>query len=384
MMKRKLAIPILLILSLSILSQTIIPSPAGYDSPAIYIEAVDYTDPDLTKTPGQQITIDVTTNYEGDDIWGYQFTLTYNPIILNGVSVTNGDVITTETVTFVNGTFNNTIGNLELALAFSENIATGDPLNNTNTGTGVLATVVFDVVGTGETPITLGDVDTKLKRGDGSNIIDGYFDPSHLGHGYFRNIASVPNHDVAATGIDFHHPIAISTTFNETLNLTYIDANVANSGDVDEIFNVRISYVVGSYPTLVKEEAIIVSNGATGVVTGSLNTTGWDLGYLTIIVEASAVYNEAQTNDNTYNTTLLIKLPGDVQGDPTDYDPLVANGHVNRYDYGAFAQAYGYVYPDARYNVECDFNREEDKADRYDYGRLAVWYGTNIGNYTGL
>jgi len=382
MMKRKLAIPILLILSLGILSQTLIPSPAGYDSPAIYIDSDSIIDPDGVLT---QITIDVKTDYDGDDIWGYDFALTYNPLILNGYEVTNGPVISTVDVTFTAGIFNDAIGKLELTEAFSENKSMPPPYPRlNNTGPGILATVVFDVVGSGETPITLVDVNTKLKRVDGSNIVDGYFYPNQLGHGYFRNTPTVPNHNVAATGIDFHHPIPVKTTFNETLNLTYIDATVENQGEVPEIFNVKISYIIASYPTLIKEETKTVSNGATGVVTAGLNTTSFPLGYLTILVETSEVYNEAQTNDNAYNTTLLIKLAGDVQGDPTDYDPLIANGWVNRYDYGVFAQAYGYIYPDVKYNAECDFNREQYKADRYDYGRLSWWYGTNVGNYTVL
>lgn len=380
MTKRKLAIPILLILSLSILSQTLIPSPTGYASPAIFIDSDAIIDEagDLT-----EITIDVRTDYDGEDIWGYQFTLTYNPIILSGVSVTNGPVISNETVKFVAGTFNNTIGKLGLTLALSQN-ETADypypPINNT--GPGILATVVFDVVGSGETPITLGD-ETKLKRGDGSNIVDGYFDPDHLGHGYFRNVELPITHDGAATGIVFHHDRIVKTTFNETLNWTYVDATVENEGNVPEIFNVKVSYIMADYPTLIGEVAITVSNGTTGIATVGWNTTGFYLGYLTILVEVSAVYNEVDTNDNAYNTTLLIKLTGDVQGDPTDYDPLIANGWVNRYDSGAMAQAYGYVYPHPNYNAECDFNRN-GKADRYDSGRLSKWYGTNLGNYTVL
>jgi len=381
-MKKKLAIPILIVLSLSILSQISIPSPAGYDSPAIFIEAVDYTEPDLTKTPGQQITINVRTDYDEADIWGYDFALAYNPVILNGYSVTNGPVISTTTVVFTAGTFNDTIGKLDLTEAFSEDQTAPQPYPRLeNTGPGVLATVVFDVVGSGETNITLVAMDTKLKRINGTNIVDGYLDSTHLGHGYFRNVASVPNHDVAATGVVFHHDRIVTTTFNETTNMTYIDANVENNGDMPEIFNVKISYIVGSYPTLVKEETIVVSNGGSDTVTGGLNTTAWLMGYLTIQIEISTVPGEVATSDNTYTAMLLIKMTGDVQGDPTDPNPLLGDGDVDRYDAGAMSIAYGYVDPHAKYNQECDFNRN-GKADRYDAGILSVRYGRSIGNYT--
>lgn len=372
MMKRKLAIPILLILSLSILSQTLIPSPAGYDSPAIFIDPASIVDEAGVLT---QITIDVRTDYTGDDIWGYQFTLTYNPLILSGVSVTNGDVITTENVTFTAGTFDNAIGELGLTSALSENKTVPQPwpaLNNS--GPGILATVVFDVVGSGETPITLVKEDTKLKRADGTNIVDGYFNPNQLGHGYFRNVPLPITHDVATTGIAFHHSIPANTTFNGTQVLTYIDANVENEGDVPEIFNVKIYYMLASYPTIIKEQMITVSNGSTGVVTVGLNTTVFPVGYLTIIVEASAVYNELLTDNNSYNTSLMIKMTGDVQGDTAG---TPGDGDVDKYDFGTFAYHYGYPYPNPRYNEECDFNRD-GYTDKFDFGDLAYWYGKKI------
>jgi hypothetical protein len=381
MTKRKLAIPILLMLSLSILGQTLVPFSAGYVSPAIYIDA-NGSDSIIDEAGVLTIiTMNVTTDYEGSDIWGYQFTLTYNPLILNGFCVTNGDVITAN-VTYVAGTFNNTIGRLSLTLAFSSN-ATGDPAGNTNTGTGTLATVVFNVTGSGETPIKLEDVTAKLKGVDGSSIIDGYLHPEQLGHGYFRNEELPIIHDVAATGMVFHHDIPATTTYSTTPELIYVDTTIENQGEVPEMFDVSTYYVIYGYPSLVDSETVAVANGTTTVVSHGLNTTGFPYGFLTVKVEVSEVYGETQTNDNTYNTTLLIKFTGDIVGDPTDPDPNYPDGDVDWFDFGEFAGAFGKNYPHALYDVECDFDRNGN-IDWFDFGDFAANYGKSVPAYEPL
>lgn len=156
--------------------------------PAIYIEPAVTVDEELA--PGKNYTISIHTDYNGSDIWGYQFSLTYNPSVLEGVEVINGDLITEGDVTFVAGTFDNTEGELGLALACSENKSAPLPyplLNNT--GPGVLANVTFTIVGYGESSITLGS-HTMLVSVDGTHIIDAVNMPDHIGHGYFNNVSS--------------------------------------------------------------------------------------------------------------------------------------------------------------------------------------------------
>ncbi len=169
--------------------------------PAIYVDPPSIMD--LTLTPGENFTISIKTDCTGDAIHSYQFTLFYNPQVLNGVAVTNGDLITTDkdpTATFLPGTFNNTEGKLSMSTAlffFSEEPA---PVTY---GPGTLANVTFTVVGYGGSDITLGN-ETKLKGyteginpdtgetepgyGDPYNIIDAETMPDHIQHGYFSNV----------------------------------------------------------------------------------------------------------------------------------------------------------------------------------------------------
>jgi len=78
-----------------------------------YVGVVPHTTVNSNLTIGTNYTVSIYTDYSGSDITGYQFDLSYNPNILNGVEVTNGDLITNATNSslgayyFQSGTFEN-------------------------------------------------------------------------------------------------------------------------------------------------------------------------------------------------------------------------------------------------------------------------------------
>lgn len=170
-------------------------------------------------------------------------------------------------------------------------------------------------------------------------------------------------HDVAATGATIYDYVIITATYNESIALTYINGTVENQGTVSETFNVSIYYKLAGQDEILTLETVTLTPGSSAVVTAVLNVTGFPVGYLTIVVEASEVANETDTSDNTFITQLLIKLPGDINGD----------GCVDRYDFGLLALEYG-IFPPIPPN-QADFDRD-GKVTRYDFGRLAAWYGT--------
>lgn len=173
-------------------------------------------------------------------------------------------------------------------------------------------------------------------------------------------------HDVAAIDATFHDYEYITATYNESLALTYINGTVENQGTVSETFNVSIYYKLAGQDEILALETVTLSPGSSAVVTAVLNVTAFPVGYLTIIVEASEVANETDTSDNTFITQLLIKIPGDVNGD----------GCVDRYDFGLIAWSYGtWIDHMPRFDERCDFDRD-GKVTRYDFGRFAWWYGT--------
>ena len=184
-MKRKklLVISILLLLTFNILAALnlgTIPASAA-DYPSVYVDPESTIDPGLT--PGDNYTVSIMTDYTGSDITSYQFTLSYNPTVLHGFSVENGDIIGPPAFYFFEpGDFDNTAGKLSLtgAFYFGEDVAPGP---------GTLATVTFEVAGTGESNITLG-IETQLIGWDGVGvyyIVNAITMPTHIGHGYFSN-----------------------------------------------------------------------------------------------------------------------------------------------------------------------------------------------------
>jgi hypothetical protein len=148
--KKLLVISILLLLTFNILAAlNLSPIPvSAADYPAVYVDPPSTTDPGLT--PGNNYTVSIMTDYNGSDITAYQFTLSFSPTVLNGISVANGDIIDFGLHFFNPGEFNNTAGTLSLTGAFF--FTAGDVAP----GPGTLATVTFEVVGTGESNITIG------------------------------------------------------------------------------------------------------------------------------------------------------------------------------------------------------------------------------------
>jgi len=108
-----------------------------------YVGIVPHTTVNSNLTIGTNYTVSIYTDYNGSDITGYQFALSYNPNILNGVEVTNGDLIVGGSAMFLPGTFNNNAGELSVTGAFF--FMAGEVVP----GPGILANVTFTVVGLG-------------------------------------------------------------------------------------------------------------------------------------------------------------------------------------------------------------------------------------------
>jgi len=196
-----------------------------------YIAVVPHSIVDANLTPGTSFTVSIYTDYEGEDVWGWQFTLSYNPLVLHGVEVTNGDLIEDPEM-FMAGTFNNTVGTLSLTANFFFFMPGETP--PTTSGPGTLANVTFTVVGVGTSDITLGD-ETQLKAPT-YNIVDGVTDPDHVWHGYFRNTEEEVVHDVAVISVT---PDPTSVESGELVNITVV---VENQGNVIEEVTVEVGY----------------------------------------------------------------------------------------------------------------------------------------------
>jgi len=215
MKKKLLTLPIVLLFVFGLLSVSMTGvSAVAY--PSVYVDPASTGG--STYIVGTLFTVAIKTNYTGNDIWGYEFTLTYDPSILKGVEVTNGGLIYTTTL-FVSAGFDNDVGKLGLTGNAFLFIWPPAPLTS---GPGILAYVTFKAVGHGTSDITIGP-ETKLKGvtngGYGSkyNIIDAETMPDQIGHGYFDN-TDAP---------EAYMPLAVITASDEE----YINEPVTFSGE---------------------------------------------------------------------------------------------------------------------------------------------------------
>ncbi|MGD8543716.1 MAG: cohesin domain-containing protein, partial [Candidatus Bathyarchaeota archaeon] len=194
--KKLLVISILLLFTFNILAALNLgPIPvSAADYPAVYVDPPSTIDTGLI--PGSTYVVSIKTDYNGSDITAWQFTLSFNPTVLNGIDQANGDLIDEGMFFFNPGTFDNTAGTLSLVGAFF--FTAGDVAP----GPGTLATVTFEVVGTGESNITIGK-ETQLIGWDASAvpptdyyIVNAITMPDHIGHGYFSNAPPAVEYDL--------------------------------------------------------------------------------------------------------------------------------------------------------------------------------------------
>ena len=218
--KRKLTWTLLTVtLIIPFLSSTIKVNiiPQTYASPDNTISITPSNKTDLSLIVGDTFAVNITVDYV-ELLWQWQFELSFNPDVIHGVWYDEDLGYPVEpdpdgfleseggTMLVVEGPgWNNTQGKLWLTQAhlFLK--------QNPVTGGGVLARATFEVVGKGETNITLGE-NTALYNLDG--IIT-----TELGRGYFRNVdsAQIPTASFTYSPVDTPEPLqGYYTKFNGT------------------------------------------------------------------------------------------------------------------------------------------------------------------------
>ena len=279
-------------------------------SPHIAVFPHSTVNPSLTI--GTTYTVSIKTDYTGNDVAGWQLVLYYKPSVLHGVDVTNGDLITTDkdpSAMFLKGTFDNTNGELTHTSAL---FATTEPIPLTS-GPGTLANVTFDVVGVGESSITIGvgEDETKLKGysgggyGDPYDIVDGFVDADHIGQGYFRNVAAEVVHDVAVISVT---PNATDVERGEPVKIT---VEIKNNGTTAEDITVEVSRrpeAGGSSWIIDTNTTQDLAADASTSLTFIWDTSGARPGNHIITATAEPVNGETNTGDNTLQSAQMVNV----------------------------------------------------------------------------
>jgi len=298
MRKKLLSLSILVLLTIGMLSALDL-GPVGVsaaaDYPSVYVKPDVTLDP--TAIPDTNYTIEIWTDYSdgesinGDNITAFQFSLTWNPLILEGLEIVDDGFVGEwwggwPIHIFVPGTFDNTAGSLSATYLYY--VDSGEYDKN---GPGKLATVTFGVVGLGDSDIILGS-DTYLLGWNNATkltwkIVNGITMPFHLGHGTFANL--VANHDVAIT--------SVTTSATEVVQGEHvtIDVDVENQGEASETFDVTVWTGILELST---QTVTDLAPAANTTLTFDWDTTTSAATTYTISAIASTVAGEEDTADN--------------------------------------------------------------------------------------
>jgi len=265
-----------------------------------YIAVVPGSTFDPALTPGMNYTISVYTDYNGDDVWGYEFKLTFNPNVLEGVEVVNGDLIT-DTTLWLPGTFNNTVGKLSLTGNAFYFLSPPTPLTS---GPGTLVNITFTVVGYGDSYITLEDETRLIGYTDGGNgtaynIIEAPL-AGYVLDGYFSN--KEVTHDIAVVSVT---PSPTEAVVGELVNITVV---IENQGTVNERVTIKVyrDYRLGlSIDTKTVQN---ISAGAIKSLIFAWNTTFVLAGNYTITAVTSPLPGEKNTGNNILQSDEIVSL----------------------------------------------------------------------------
>ncbi len=269
-----------------------------YKSP--YVGVVPHCTVNSSLTVGTNYTVSIQTDYNGSDITGWQFKLSYNPYILHGVEVTNGDLIVAQ---FIPGKFDNVVGKLSNTVGFFFSAG------KVTSGPGILANVTFTVAGLGDSDITLGD-NTKLKGWNSTialtyNIVSDYEpDPFHLLHGYFRNTAEPITHDIAILSVT---PSQTWIVTGEPVNVTVVVKN--NGTRTEKGITIKLYYDYRASYRLIETQTIstLEAGANTSLIFTWDETDIWPGTHLVIVV-ADAVHGEMYTENNALNEKVIVSM----------------------------------------------------------------------------
>jgi hypothetical protein len=252
--------------------------------------------PASTVVVGTTFTVNVTvTNVTDLAVWEIQ--LYYLNTILNCTNVTEGPFLEKDGHTqffasLINNKYNATHGWILAGSTLMGNV-TG--VN----GSGTLATITFQAIAAGDTPLHL----------TGTTLKDSTPPPRHpIPHTATDGTVHVTGaHDLAGTAVTPLKTI-IGQTYTGEINVT-----TQNQGSYTESFNLTL-YANTTVIATIKN--IILENKASKTVTFTWNTIGFAKGNYTIWAYAEPVAGETDTEDNTYiDGTVLVTIPGDVNGD---------------------------------------------------------------------
>ena len=142
-----------------------------------------------------------------------------------------------------------------------------------------------------------------------------------------------------------------------------------------ETFNVTVH----ANTTVIQTKTITVASGNSTTITFTWNTTGFAKGNYTISAYAHPIQNETDITDNKYTDGwVIVAMVGDITG-PDGFP----DGKVEMRDVSKVARLFGFIYPDPRYEANCDITGPtpgvaDGKIEMRDISLVASNFGKTI------
>ena len=282
------------------------------------------------------------------DLYAWQVTLSYRGDILNTTKIEEGPFLLTHPdayqTYFITPVFTDSYNNTVQGVIITGSTLVG--VKGGVNGTGVLATITFNVKAEGSSPLVL--TDTKL--------VDS-LEPfgKLIPHMVVNGIVHVGLHDIGITNTKTSKTIAADT-------IVYINVTVENQGRTAETFDMTTYY--NSTPIETKTISDLQS-GSSIVVTFAWDTNPVPKGNYTISAVASTIPGETETEDNTHiDGQVQETIPGDVTGD----------GKVNILDVSKVAKAFLATEADPKWDPNVDLDNS-GQINIVDISKVAKEFG---------
>ena len=294
---------------------------------------------------GETFTVNINIS-DVHDLYVWQAGMTFNATVLEALNIAEGEFLMRAGVPtlWTPGSIDNTNG----IIHYSASSVTGSTPGVS--GSGQLMSATFRVKDVGNSTLYLTAIlllDSDLVSIEPVYIVDGYVE--------------IHRQDIAILSVTTSAPEAYPTwTF--PLNITVV---VENQGTATETFDVEF-WAEGPEWTgwaLIETKTITLAAGANTTLVFNWNITGIAEGVYTIWVEAIALPEETDTEDNFIELIdiVKIKLPGDANDD----------GIINANDLGILAKAW--AASGGTYDTRADFNGD-GTIDTLDHDILKAYW----------
>jgi hypothetical protein len=304
----------------------------------IFINPPSIVDPNLIA--GDSFSVDLNIE-SGTDVHNWTANIAYVNTILSASGVVEGSFLSNVGLTIFSLTIQNDFNATHGMIQLSCTLGTGGA-----TGNGVLATITFDVLDLGQSPITLSDVTLFDSAGTALpfTTADGFF--NNVGVRDIIVLSVTPRNTVIAHGFP--------------LNIT---VEVRNGGDFNETFSVNATAngVLVAPSQLVQD----LMPGTNATLVFIWDTTSFALGDYEIQAAAEFLAGESTAANNVLlDGTVHVVFPGDVSG-AVEGTP---DGVVDMRDIGYIADKYN-TFPE---DPDWDPYADQDGNGRVDLRDIAI------------